>query len=311
MNNILSLFDGISAGQTALSRLGIRYHNYFAAEIDKRAIKVTQHRFPQTTQLGDVRYINGKALPDIKLIIGGSPCTDFTILGKKRGMVTTENLEITNINTYLRLKKEGYQFVGESFLFWEFVRLRQETKAKYFLLENVKMDKKWEDVITKALGVSPININSSLVSAQNRDRYYWTNIPNVSVPENKNIEIKDVIPDAITGAGVRGIPVKGIQKPDGRKFYVGKYTYRKDNKANCLVRGTTTAKYLAKDNNVYDLTPEQCELLQCFDEGYTNVEGISQSARYQMLGNSWTVDVITHIFKNLVTKKNRYNLFFR
>lgn len=311
MNNVLSLFDGISAGQTAINRLGIRYHNYYASEIDKNAIKVTQQRFPQTIQLGDVRNINGYDIPNVKLIMGGSPCTDFTILGKKRGMVTTENLEITNLETYIKLKNQGYDFVGESFLFWEFVRLRNETNAKYFLLENVKMDKKWEDIITNALGVSPININSSLVSAQNRNRYYWTNIPNVTIPNDQHIHIYDVIPNSVTGAGVRGVPIKGIQKPDGRKFYEGKYTFRKDYKANCLIRGNTTAKYLGNDNNVYDLTPEQCELLQCFDQGYTNIEGITKNQRYQMLGNSWTVDVITHIFKNLITKKNRYNLFFR
>ena len=312
MNNVLSLFDGISAGQQALNNLGIKVDNYYSSEIDKKAIKVTQHRFPNTIQLGDVRFIDGKNMNDVKLIMGGSPCTDFTIMGHRKGMVTTENIKVTNLDEYLTLKNQNFEFHGESFLFWEFIRLHKETKAKYFLLENVaNMDIEWVNIISTALGVKPLRINSALVTAQNRDRLYWTNIPNVTVPEDKGVVLGDVIPGAETGAGRRGIPdkTKGL-KPDGRKFYIGKYTYRKDKKANCLVCGTTTAKYL-KDGQVYDLTPEQAEILQSMENGYTNLEGISANDRFHMLGNSWTVAVIEHLFAGLKTKKNKYELFFR
>lgn len=311
-NNILSLFDGVSAGQVALNKLGVKYNNYYASEIDKPAINVTQYHFPKTVQLGDVRNIDGSSLSDIKLIMGGSPCTDFTIMGSRKGMVTKENIEVTDLDTYLKLKNSGFQFHGESYLFFEYVRLWKETNAKYFFLENVaNMDEKWINIITQIMGVKPLRINSSLITAQNRDRLYWTNIPNVSIPEDKGILISDVIPGAVTGAGVRGVPVKGKIKPDGRFYYESKYTYRKDNKANCLVCGTTTAKYLKDDGLVYDLTPEEVEVIQCFDKGYTDVHGVSKSARYRLMGNSWTVDVIQHLFKGLITKKNKYNLFFR
>ena len=311
-NNVLSLFDGVSAGQVALNRLGIKYNNYYASEIDKHAINVTQSHFKDTIQLGDVRNIDGKSLTNIQLIMGGSPCTDFTIMGNRKGMVTSENHEVTDLETYLNLKSEGFNFHGESYLFFEYVRLWKETNAKYFFLENVaNMDEKWINIISDIMGVRPLRINSSKLTAQNRDRLYWTNIPNVSVPEDKGVLLPDVIPGAVTGAGVRGVPVKGKVKPDGRFYYEGKYTYRKDNKANCLVCGTTTAKYLSEDGNVYDLTPEHTELLQGFDKGYTNVEGVPPSKRYGLMGNSWTVDVIEHLFKGLITKKNKYNLYFR
>ena len=313
MNNVLSLFDGISAGQQALTRLGVMYHNYYAAEIDKPAIKVTQYRFPNTIQLGDVRNINGDLLQNIKLIMGGSPCTDFTIMGHRKGMVTNENVKVTKLDQYLKLKKDGFEFHGESYLFWEYVRLLKETNAKYFFLENVaNMDEEWIDIISEVLGVKPLHINSSTITAQNRDRLYWTNIPGASIPKEKHILLGDVIPGAIAGAGIRGIPdsSKGV-KPDGRLYYKPKLSIRKDNKANCLVCGTTTAKYYHEDGNVYDLTPEQAEILQSMDEGYTNVPGVTKSQRYIMLGNSWTVDVISHLFEGLITKKNKYSLFFR
>jgi DNA (cytosine-5)-methyltransferase 3A len=148
--NVLSLFDGMSCGQLALSRLGIEVENYYAAEIDTHAIKVTQHNFPNTIQLGDVTKIKGSDLPKIDLIIGGSPCQGFSFAGKQ-----------LNFND------------PRSALFFEFVRLIKECKPKYFLLENVVMKKESEKVITELLGVEPIMINSSLVSAQNRKRLYW------------------------------------------------------------------------------------------------------------------------------------------
>ena len=170
--NVLSLFDGISCGQIALNRAGIKYDNYFASEIDKHAINETMTNFPNTIQLGDVTKITADNLPKIDLVIGGSPCQGFSSSGK------------------------GLNFEDpRSKLFFEFVRILKETKPTYFLLENVKMKKEYEDIITKELGVEPITINSSLVSSQNRVRLYWTNIPNVSQPEDKNIKLSDILDD--------------------------------------------------------------------------------------------------------------------
>lgn len=168
--NVLSLFDGMSCGQIALERAGIKVKNYFASEIDKHAIKVTQHNYPDTIQLGSVTEIKGTDLPQIDLLIGGSPCQGFSFAGKQL------NFEDPR-----------------SKLFFDFVRLLNECKPKYFLLENVKMKKEYQDVITEHLGVEPIEINSNLLSAQNRKRIYWTNIPGVTIPNDKGILLKDIV----------------------------------------------------------------------------------------------------------------------
>lgn len=167
--NVLSLFDGMSCGQVALNRAGIKYDNYYASEIDKHAIKVAQHNYQNTIQLGDVTKVIGSDLPKIDLLIGGSPCQSFSRAGNGTG------------------------FDGKSKLFWEYMRVLNEVKPTYFLLENVKMKKEWQDVITNALGVEPILIDSALLSAQRRKRLYWTNIPNVTQPIDKGILLKDIV----------------------------------------------------------------------------------------------------------------------
>ncbi len=207
---VLSLFDGMSCGQLALRRAGFNVGNYFAAEIDKHAIKVCLNNFPFTLHVGDVRHLDGTLLPHIELIIGGSPCQSFSFAGKRSGMTTVDNVEILTLDHYLQLKSEGYQFSGQSYLFWEYVRLLKEVKPKYFLLENVLMDKKWENVISETLGVYPIEIDSALVSAQTRRRLYWTNINAVQQglfdeiktcmipqPEDKKIYLKDIVQEDI------------------------------------------------------------------------------------------------------------------
>jgi DNA (cytosine-5)-methyltransferase 1 len=173
---VLSLFDGMSCGQQALERIGVNVLEYYASEIDKHAIAVTMHNYPNTKQLGSVVDVDGYKLPKIDLLIGGSPCQSFSFAGKRKGMSTKCETEILTLEHYLELKSEGYEFEGQSYLFWEYMRLLNEVKPKYFLLENVMMGEKWEKILSKAIGVKPIEINSALVSAQNRRRLYWTNI---------------------------------------------------------------------------------------------------------------------------------------
>lgn len=192
--NVLSLFDGISCGQVALERAGIPVNKYYASEIDKYAIQITQKNYPNTIQIGDVTklvirknlmeikclyYIKNEQetaieLKDIDLILAGSPCQGFSFAGKQL------NFEDSR-----------------SKLFFDFVRILKEIKSEnpnvFFILENVKMKKAYQDVITRELGVEPIEINSALVSAQNRKRLYWINIPNVIQPEDKHIYLKDII----------------------------------------------------------------------------------------------------------------------
>jgi DNA (cytosine-5)-methyltransferase 3A len=205
--NVLSLFDGMSCGQIALNRLGIKYDKYYAAEIDKHSIAVTMANFPNTIQLGDVRNVKASDLPKIDLIMGGSPCQSFSFAGKRKGMSTKDEQEILTLEHYMDLKSQEYEFEGQSYLFWEYMRLLNELKPKYFLLENVVMVEKWQRTLTRAIGVSPIKINSNLVSAQNRERLYWTNIglqpsglfgdPTSTIPQpkDKKILLKDILQD--------------------------------------------------------------------------------------------------------------------
>jgi DNA (cytosine-5)-methyltransferase 3A len=195
----------MSCGQQALERVGIKVNNYFASEIDKYAIQVTQKNYPNTIQLGSVLDVDGYKLPKIDLLIGGSPCQSFSFAGKRKGMSTKCETEILTLEHYLQLKSEGYEFEGQSYLFWEYMRLLNEVKPKYFLLENVEMGEKWEKVLSRAIGVNGIHINSALVSAQNRKRIYWTNIgmqpmglfgyPEsiIQQPKDKGILLKDIL----------------------------------------------------------------------------------------------------------------------
>lgn len=210
---VLSLFDGLSCGQIALKELGIKVDKYYASEIDKHAIKQTMLNFPDTIQLGSVTDVDVSKLDEIDLLIGGSPCTNFSFAGKRNGMSTTTNEEIYTLDRYLELKKEGFQFEGESFLFWEYMRILNDIR-KYnpnvkFLLENVEMGKKWERTLSEAIGLFGVHINSALVSAQNRKRIYWTNIrtkqmgffgdvySDIPQPEDRGILLKDILEDVV------------------------------------------------------------------------------------------------------------------
>lgn len=308
--NVLSLFDGMSCGQIALNKLNIKYDNYFASEIDKYAIQITKKNYPKTIHLGDVTQVSAKDLPKIDLLIGGSPCQGFSFAGKQLAFNDPR-----------------------SKLFFEFVRLLKELKPKYFLLENVRMKKEYLDIISEYLEVEPIKINSSSVSAQNRVRYYWTNIPNIEQPKEKGIVLKDILQSdheektvkhtkrnqrhyrsfedkslcltatAYKGAGNNGmtlVPIQVGMATDINGHDILKRIYSPNGKSptlNACTGGNREPK-IAENNTLYrKLTPIECERLQTVPEKYT--EGVSNTQRYKMLGNGWTVDVITHIFKNI------------
>ena len=177
---VLSLFDGMSCGQIALRDMGIPITRYYASEVDKWAIQQTQLNFPDTVQLGDVRNVDASKLSPIDLLIGGSPCQSFSFAGKRVGMSTTTDEKVLTLARYKELKEQGFEFAGQSYLFWEYVRILEEVRAinpnVLFMLENVEMGKQWEAVIDQALGVKGVHINSALVSAQVRKRIYWSNI---------------------------------------------------------------------------------------------------------------------------------------
>ena len=270
--NVLSLFDGMSCGQIALNRVGIEYNNYYASEIDKHAIQVTQHNYPNTIQLGDITELKTDALPQIDLLFGGSPCQSFSRAG------------------------DGSGFDGKSKLFWEFVRILNEIKPKYFLLENVVMKKEWEDVITEALGVEPILISSSKFVPQARNRLYWTNIPNVTQPEQVDYCVEDFIegPGFISSCGIDRVFKKK------KIFNTLTATYYKGIRGSGRPAVSIREGFLDTDRDAHRmLTPLECERLQSVPDNYTSLA--SKTQRYKMLGNGWTVDECMSWF----TKKNK------
>lgn len=307
--NVLSLFDGMSCGQIALTNLGCFPDKYYASEVDKFAIHQTRHVFPETIHIGDVTQVDVSQLDKIDLIIGGSPCQSFSFAGKQVGMATTENIEVTDLDQYLDLKIMGFEFTGQSYLFWEYMRILTEVR-KYnpdvkFLLENVVMSKKWEAVLTNAIGVDPVRINSNLLSAQNRKRLYWTNIAEITQPEDEGIFIRDILEDnvdekyylsqkaldgMINHARVNAAKGNGfgyrIVDVDGKANTVVQRCY-KDGKDNVLQVGGRFRK----------LTPTECARLQTVPDWYEWV--VSDTQIYRMCGNGWTVRVIEHILKNL------------
>lgn len=271
---VLGLFDGMSCGQIALSKLSIPVSTYYASEIDKYAIEITQKNFPDTVQLGDITTLETSDLPQIDLLMGGSPCQSFSNMG------------------------DGTGFDGKSRLFWEFVRILKETKPKYFLFENVVMRKEWVDIISTELGVQPIKINSGLLSTQRRNRLYWTNIPNVGQPEDLGLDFRDIIESDVdvkyqlTPRAVERVRQKQGYDLVGFKSKCLFATYYK-NSSN-----SREGQIIETDDYLRRLTPRECEILQTVPLGYT--EGVSDTQRYKMLGNGWTVDVIAHILKEMV-----------
>jgi len=389
---VLSLFDGMSCGQIALNKLGIKDYTYYASEIDKYAMQITQKNFPRTIQVGDVTKLKSEDFTNIDLMFAGSPCQGFSFAGKQLAFDDPR-----------------------SKLFFEFVRLLKEVKPKYFLLENVRMKKEYLDVISEQVGVQPTLINSSLLSAQSRQRYYWTNIPFDKNIEDKGIVLRDILEGGFSTERnkshcldanyYKGSSVENYKKKSRRQMVfespqsyrevrteeakqIRKMTRQKTGKDHTPYRskrleprtdgkvGTVTPslnndhkisfitkqsvdKYVPNkeadfcdpynkktlkgdkstalrtnssngnmwvnhskirdksktvrssgrgsyDRHEWDsvdelhwrkLTPLECERLQTVPDNYT--EGVSNTQRYKMLGNGWTVDVIAHILKSL------------
>ncbi len=279
IENVLSLFDGMSCGQIALNKLGIKYDNYYTSEIDEPAMSVTQFNYPNTIQMGSITELKSSQLPKIDLLFGGSPCQSFSNAGNGTG------------------------FDGKSGLFYDFVRLLKECKPTYFLLENVKMKKEWQDIISNELGVQPIKINSNLVSAQNRERLYWTNIPVVGLPDDKKIYIEDILDTQFDSkywlkeknSEILSNKVNIEGAPDICCIDVYNKKFKKDRKSPTLTLPHHNSLRLLQDGKFRKLTPNECERLQTVPVDYTNT-GIADIHRYSMLGNGWTVDVIAFIF---------------
>lgn len=298
--NVLSLFDGMSCGQLALRKLGIKVNGYLASEIKPHGIEVTQHNFPNTIQLGDVTKIDGKELGHIDLLIGGSPCQDLSNAMRDRQGLKGE----------------------KSKLFFEYVRLLKECNPKWFLLENVgSMTEADKEVITNILGVDPIHINSSLVSGQLRSRYYWTNVPQQTTLEDRGIMLNDILEYGWSDREKARCLLESDSRPlttpvkmFHRYYSTGFNTlifrserHYKDCKAHYEkhfkgLKAVEIDKLLPSiDVSVYDgvryLNQSELEALQTVPQGYTSCIGRNESA--SLLGDGWTVDVIAHLLKGI------------
>lgn len=273
--NVLSLFDGMSCGQIALERANIDVDKYFASEIDKHAIKVTQHNYPNTIQVGDVTALDVSLLPSIDLLIGGSPCQSISTLGNGSGLD------------------------GKSGLFFEWLRIKNETIPKYFLLENVVGSKKALETITNLVGVEPVLFNSNLVSGQNRARYYWTNI-SFELPVDKGVLLKDILDqDVQETSKLSHARLRWLLSESGQQCVSKRYAALDPVKANCLTARSDASwncNYVTRGGEITKLSPEEYEKLQTVPIGYTSC--VKTSERYKMLGNGFTVEVIAHILKH-------------
>jgi len=296
--NVLSLFDGMSCGQIALNRANIPYNKYYASEIEESSIKVALDNFPSTIQVGDVRDLESDSIDDIDLLIGGSPCQGFSVSGKRKGSTTKEGVDVISLNQYLTLKELGFAFEGQSYLFWEYVRLLKELKPKYFLLENVRVSKKWLPMFNETMGVEGVLINSNTLSAQNRPRYYWTNIPNFTIPSDKNITLESILENKESEKPLS--PYMSNEFNGVSRLDKGIFNFFDKDKACCLTRGSGHGNKLIinrKESTFRKLTRNEMERLQTVPDNYTKSVSINKAGN--MLGNGWTVDVIAHIFKNL------------
>jgi len=271
--NVLSLFDGMSCGQIALNNLGIPYSNYFASEIDKHSIAVTQANYPATLQLGDIDHFDETKLPSIDLLIGGSPCQGFSLMGKQ------QNFD-----------------VHRSKLFVQFVYMRDHFNPKYFLLENVKMKKEWVKIITDYMGVEPIEINSSLVSAQKRKRLYWTNIPVEGLPVDRGVTLNRLLEQNVDEKYF--LKDKRLENWNKNAEYRLKKQFSALDplKAICMTArqyANWYGNHVTDEDRIRQLTPVECERLQNVPDDYTSC--VIDKHRYRMLGDGWTVKVIEHI----------------
>lgn len=270
------MFDGISCGQVALNRAGIFYDNYYASEIDNNAIYIAQNNYPRTTQLGDVTLLNVRG-DNVDLLIGGSPCQGFSMLGKKLNFDDPR-----------------------SKLFFEYVRIKNQCNPTYFVLENVAMPKKIANVISEYMGVDYISIDAVAFSAQRRKRYYWTNIPIVKIPSHSDIKVKDILQSSVSS--------KYTQSKAWHVWWEKNKTFQLEKQYSAVLPDkslTLTARAYGSWNGVFvpvgdklrRLTPIEWERLQGLPDNYTI--GISDTYRYHALGNGFNVDVLAHILSGI------------
>ena len=334
---VLSLFDGMSCLQMAFYEIGIIPAEYFASEIEKFPIKAALLNFPNTIQIGDVRNVKGLDLGFIDFLGGGSPCQSFSFAGKRKGMATKCDVEILTLSHYLDLKSQNFEFEGQSYLFWEYMRILEELRVINpninFLLENVLMGEKWQKILTRAIGINPIKINSALLSAQSRKRLYWTNIASVQdglfgdlvcsipQPKDKGILLKDIletdVPDKYFLSG------KMLDYLINRKanYNNGKVNYKTENNIASCINASSGAIDIS-DNIIIDTNRKarftaggnsgglhsQMDLIQCVAMRGRNYE--NQKSRIAGLPTEQQLEPRNDGKTNCLTSVQKDNLIF-
>ena len=285
---VLSLFDGISCGLVALKNLGIPVEEYNAFEIDANAIKVSERNHPEIKRFGDVLSADFSQFKDIDLLIGGSPCQDLSI--SKAG-------------------REGLNG-SKSSLFWKYVEALEVVKPRYFLFENVaSMKKEDEAIITSALGVGPVMINADKFLPQNRERYYWTNIPIKSQLVGAEVKFRDLMEKSVPEKYYYKKPFRidenrnknVIGEIELKTYEANRRVFNPDGIIGCLtcVSGGYQEKKVYDDieGKVRKLTPVEYERLQGLPDNYT--KGLCDSKRYTVCGNGWAIPVIEYLLESL------------
>ena len=325
---VISLFDGLSGARVALSRVPqISVLRYYSSEVDKYAIKIANKNFPQDEpyRLGDVTKIDGhKLLKEIKkdfgedvkiFLVGGSPCQGFSMAGKMKGSSTKCGTDVVTLEQYLDLKKDGFEFDGQSYLFWEYKRLQNEITPDWFLLENVAVTKKWLPMFNTAMEYDALYFNSNLVSAQSRPRLYWSNLE-ITLPKDKGIILDDVLEPLEPLEPLKDYMTKEF---DGKsRLEKGIFNFYGDKKSKCITTGGGHGnKYIIKlgeceevldsklsENGFYrKLLPLECERLQTLPDNYSDV--VSDTRRFHAIGNGFTVEVIVEFLNSIVANRVR------
>ena len=321
MINVFSAFDGYRGLAVVLDRLGVDVGFYYSSEIDNHAIKIGRKNFPKCVELGDITKVAMEDLDTVDLFSMGFPCPNLSMQGKREGMVTEEGVDVVSLDQYLKLKEDGFTFKGQSWLFWEGLRcLRDAQKINpriKFFIENVVMEKKWSDLITKELGVEPVLSCAGDVLPALRPRMYWANWKLNPIKKERNVScIKDIMLDesdfynhvymsekqfnGLVDSGNKG---NGKTRPLYHKASrrQGYQVFDTNWKLECIdtcAGGGRTPFLMTDSGKARYAHPIELERCVGLDDNYT--AGIATGPRKKLIGNGWPLTIIESYYRDLL-----------